>query len=169
MLFLSEPSMLYKETFLEGLHEFQQEERDLELDLHDLTTNFRYYLQAWYDRRVNPRPGYVAESTFWMIEANTFIGRISVRHHLTDSLMQFGGHIGYEIRPTKRRQGYGTSMLGLGLEKARAVNITRALVTCDDTNIASAKIIEANGGMLENIILMAGYPVPVRRYWIEII
>jgi predicted acetyltransferase len=53
------------------------------------------------------------------------------------------------------------------LEKARAVNITRALVTCDDTNIASAKIIEANGGVLENIILMAGYPVPVRRYWID--
>jgi predicted acetyltransferase len=168
MLFLSEPSMLYKETFLEALREFHLEGRDLELDYHDLATNFRYYLQGWYDRRVHPRPERVAESTFWMIEAETFIGRISIRHHLNESLMQFGGHIGYEIRPTKRRQGYGKAMLGLGLEKARAVNITRALVTCDDTNIASAKIIEANGGVLENIILLAGYPVPVRRYWIEI-
>ncbi|MEO8610258.1 MAG: GNAT family N-acetyltransferase [Chloroflexota bacterium] len=168
MLFLSEPSMLYKDTYLDALREFHQEARDLELDLYDLTNHFRYYLQSWYDRRANPKPGQVAESTFWMIEEETFIGRISVRHHLTESLMQFGGHIGYEIRPTKRRQGYGTSMLGLGLEKARAVNITRALVTCDDTNSASAKIIQANGGVLENIILLAGYPVPIRRYWIDV-
>jgi predicted acetyltransferase len=168
MLFLSEPSMRYKETFLDALHEFHQEGRDLELDFHDLTTNFRFYLQGWYDRRANPRPGRIPESTFWMIEADAFIGRISIRHHLNDSLKQFGGHIGYEIRPTKRRQGYGKAMLGLGLEKVREVNISRALVTCDDTNRASAKIIEANGGVLENIILLAGYPVPVRRYWIEI-
>ena len=168
MLFLSEPSMLYKETYLESLREFHQEERNLELDYHDLATNFRYYLQGWYDRKTNPRPENVAESTFWMIDAETFIGRISVRHHLTEGLMQFGGHIGYEIRPTKRRQGFGKSMLGLGLEQAKALNIPRALVTCDDTNIASAKIIEANGGVLENIILLAGYPVPVRRYWIDV-
>lgn len=168
MLFLSEPSMLYKDTYLEALREFHSEGRNLEFDYHDLSTSFRHYLQGWYDRKIKPRPGSVAESTFWLIEDETFIGRISIRHHLTDSLMNFGGHIGYEIRPIRRRQGYGTSMLGLGLEKAKAIGITRALVTCDDTNIASAKIIEANGGQLENIILLAGYPVPVRRYWIEI-
>jgi predicted acetyltransferase len=168
MPFLSEPSMLYKETYLEAMREFHAEGRNLEFDYHDLTTNFRFYLQGWYDRKAHPRPGRVAESTFWLIEDDRFIGRISIRHHLNDSLMQFGGHIGYEIRPTKRRQGYGTTMLGLGLEKAREVPIHRALVTCDDTNTASARIIEANGGVLENVILLAGYPVPVRRYWIDL-
>jgi predicted acetyltransferase len=168
MLFLSEPSMLHKDSYLEALREFHTEGRNLELDYHALSTNFRHYLQGWYDRKTNPRPGSVAESTFWMIEDQAFIGRISIRHQLTDSLLQFGGHIGYEIRPTRRRQGYGRSMLGLGLEQAKMIGITRALVTCDDTNIASAKIIESNGGELENIILLAGYPVPVRRYWIEI-
>jgi predicted acetyltransferase len=168
MLFLSEPSMLYKESFLEAVREFQTEGRNLELDYRDLSTNFRHYLQGWYDRKANPRPGRVPESTFWLIDRETFIGRVAVRHVLNDGLLQLGGHIGYEIRPTKRRQGYGKTILRLGLEQAKAIGISRALVTCDDTNVGSAKIIEANGGKLENIVLLAGRDVATRRYWIDI-
>jgi predicted acetyltransferase len=167
-LFLSEPAIQYKNTYLEAVREFQDEGRALELDYHDLETNFRRYLQAWHDRKVNPRPGKVAESTFWLIGDNEFIGRVSVRHALNESLMQFGGNIGYEIRPSRRRRGYGKLILRLGLEKAKEIGLTRALVTCDDTNIGSAKIIEYNGGKLENIVLLAGRDVATRRYWIEI-
>src|SRR5215470_4421986 len=118
MLFLSEPSMLYKDSYLEAVREFHAEGRDMVLDYHDLSTNFRRYLQGWYDRKTNPRPGRVRESTFWLIDGEAFIGRLSVRHQLNEGLLQFGGHIGYEIRPSKRRNGYGKEILRLGLEKA---------------------------------------------------
>jgi predicted acetyltransferase len=169
MPFLAQPSMLYKESFLEAVREFHAEDRNLELDERDLAINFRHYLQGWVDRKANPRPGKVPESIFWLIADDTFIGRLSIRHVLNESLLQFGGHIGYEIRPTKRRQGYGKEILRLGLERARAVDIDRALVTCDDNNIASAKIIEANGGELENIVLLPGRDVSTRRYWITML
>jgi len=168
MLFLSEPSMIYKDSYLEAVREFHAEGRSLEIDLHDLATNFRQYLQYWYERKVNPTPERVPESIFWLIDDGVFIGRVSVRHVLNESLLQFGGHIGYEIRPSRRRMGYGKAILRLGLEKAQAIGITRALVTCDDNNIGSAKIIEANGGKLENIILLAERDVATRRYWIDI-
>lgn len=168
MPFLTDPSMLYKESFLEAMREFHAEDRNLELDERDLATNFRHYIQGWHDRKVNPHPSKVPESIFWLIAQETFIGRVSIRHTLNESLLQFGGHIGYEIRPTKRQQGYGKEILRLGLEQAREIGLSRALVTCDDNNIASAKIIEANGGVLENIILLAGRDIATRRYWITL-
>ncbi len=168
MPFLTDPSMLYKESFLEAVREFHAENRNLELDERDLSTNFRHYVQGWVDRKANPRPGKVPESTFWLIANDTFIGRVAIRHLLNESLLQFGGNIGYEIRPTKCRLGYGKEILRLGLEKAREVDIRRALVTCDDDNIASAKIIEGNGGVLENIVMLAGRDISTRRYWITL-
>jgi predicted acetyltransferase len=168
MFFLTEPAMTYKDTYLAGVREFQDEGRNLEIDYHDLESNFRRYLQMWHDRSTNPRPGKVAETTFWLIGDEKFIGRLSLRHSLNTSLMQFGGNIGYEIRPSQRRRGYGKLILALGLEKARDINLKRVLVTCDDTNIGSARIIEYNGGVLQNTILLAGRDVPTRRYWIEL-
>ena len=78
------------------------------------------------------------------------------------------GHIGYEIRPSKRRQGYDTKILRLGLEKARELDLHRVLVTCDEDNIGSKKIIEHNGGMFENAIEIEGDTVKKLRYWIVI-
>ena len=101
MPFLTDPSMLYKESFLEAVREFHAEDRNLELDERDLATNFRHYVQGWVDRKANPRPGKVPESTFWLIANDTFIGRVAIRHLLNESLLQFGGNIGYEIRPTQ--------------------------------------------------------------------
>jgi predicted acetyltransferase len=79
-----------------------------------------------------------------------------------------GGHIGYEIRPVKRRQGYGTEILRLGLEKARELGLRKVLVTSDEDNIGSRKIIEHNGGIFENAIEIEGDPVQKLRYWIDI-
>ena len=59
-----------------------------------------------------------------------------------------GGHVGYDIRPSERNRGYGTEILRLTLEEARVRNIVPILVTCDDDNIASIRVIEKNGGRL---------------------
>lgn len=61
-----------------------------------------------YKEGRNLPKGFAPESVFWLIDDEEFIGRASIRHELTPHLREIGGHIGYEIRPSKRRQGYGT-------------------------------------------------------------
>lgn len=74
------------------------------------------------------------------------VGMIHIRHRLNDYLLDFGGHIGYSIRKSKRRQGYATEMLALALIECIKLNIKKVLITCDKNNIGSAKtIINAEG------------------------
>ena len=95
-----------------------------------------------------------------------WIGKLTLRTALDERFLRSGGHIGYEIRPSQRRHGYGTALLRLGLEKARERGLRRVLLTCTETNIGSRKIIEANGGLLENAVLVDG--VKKLRYWIDL-
>ncbi len=167
--FLTPPDVVYRLTYLDALREFHAELHNLEQDMVALTQNFegyvRYLARQSSDER---RDGLVPESFYWLIDNGVYIGRLSLRHHLNERLMQFGGHIGYEIRPSRRRMGYGKLILKLGLVQARLIGITRALVTCDDDNIGSAKIIEANGGIHENTVLLSNRAVATRRYWIDV-
>ena len=111
-------------------------------------------------------PGRVPADFYFAIVDGDIIGRISVRHALTDHLLEVGGHIGYWVAPDHRRKGYATEMLRLGLDRLRALGLDRALVTCDDSNAASAKTIERNGGILEDIRQLDHESEPKRRYWI---
>ena len=112
--------------------------------------------------------GWVPCSTFWLVCANRIVGTVSLRHELNDFLRDYGGHVGYSIRPSHRRKGYGTQMLRLTLEKARSLGVERALVTCDDNNIASARAIEKNGGKLADTVKTEYVEYLVRRYWFDL-
>jgi predicted acetyltransferase len=94
------------------------------------------------------------------------VGRVSVRHELNDWLAREGGHIGYCVLREHRRRGYATEILRQSLVVARAVGVDRVLVTCDDHNVGSAAVIEANGGLRDAERPLAG-EAPMRRYWIE--
>jgi predicted acetyltransferase len=95
------------------------------------------------------------------------VGRSSIRWELDDFLARLGGHIGYAVRPAYRRQGYATQMLWQSVEMLRARGVHRVLVTCDDDNIGSAKVIEACGGVLEGVVPHDEPDLPPRRrYWI---
>jgi predicted acetyltransferase len=170
------PSLRYKESFLDTLEEYKSEKSNSLLDspsLHipELRSNFELYLKKLLDDAdgKNLPQGYVAQTVYWLIDGEEFIGRVDIRHSLTESLLREGGHIGYNIRPSKRNQGYGKKLLSLVLPKAKELGITKVLVTCDETNIASKKIIEANGGVFENSVeLKEGKPKKL-RYWIDLI
>ena len=110
--------------------------------------------------------GFVPSTEFWLIDKDEFIGRTNIRHTLNDWLLQIGGHIGYWIRPSKRGKGYGKKILELALQEAKKLGISPVLVTCDITNKPSGKIIEANGGKLENIVPNGPDNPPKKRYWI---
>ena len=91
---------------------------------------------------------------------------IDIRHRLNDYLLNFGGHIDYSVRKSERQKGYATEMLALALIECMKLNIKRVLITCDKDNIASAKTIINNGGILENEIL-EGSGI-TQRYWINL-
>lgn len=107
------------------------------------------------DDENTPRPtGWVTGSYLWMVAddpEDTVVGRISLRHSLTPWLLAVGGHIGYSVRPSARRSGHATAALGLMLPIAAERGIDPVLVTCDDDNVGSRKVIEANGGVLEDV------------------
>lgn len=113
--------------------------------------------------------GRVPDSTYFCLDLdeNVFVGAVNIRHHLNESLLFSGGHIGDGIRPSRRRRGYATAMIRLALEKCRELGIRRVLMTCDKENIGSAKSILRNGGILENEILNEEGKIE-QRYWIDL-
>jgi predicted acetyltransferase len=98
----------------------------------------------------DPPASFVPSTTYWWTDDSVYLGRINLRHRLNEHLLEIGGHIGYDIRPSARRRGHATAMLAAVLPRAAALGIEKALVTCDGDNIASRKVIEANGGVLED-------------------
>lgn len=112
-------------------------------------------------------PGRVRGTTRFAFAGDALVGRVSVRHELTDFLLQEGGHIGYGVLPEYRRRGYARAMLNWGLDLLASESLDRALVTCDDGNIGSMRTIEQCGGELEDIRDTADGPAK-RRYWIEL-
>ncbi len=112
-----------------------------------------------------PRPtGHVPCTYYWVVDdadPGTYLGSLSIRHRLTPFLLDVGGHIGYSVRPSARRRGVATAALAAALPEAAALGIHRVLVTCDDDNVGSARVIEANGGVLEDV------RNGKRRYWIR--
>lgn len=116
-----------------------------------------------------PKDGRVPDSVFFCLDLdrNIFVGAVNIRHYLTPSLLFTGGHIGDGIRPSERRKGYATAMIGLALDECRTRGIPWVLMTCDKANIGSAKSIIRNGGVLENEVINEE-GVLEQRYWINL-
>lgn len=111
--------------------------------------------------------GYVPDSTFFCLdtERDIFVGAVNIRHYLNEKLIVAGGHIGDGIRPSERRKGLGTKMVSLAIEECDKLGIKNILMCCNKDNVASAKTIIRNGGILENEVIENG--VIVQRYWIR--
>jgi len=113
---------------------------------------------------------YVPSYDYFAVDDDKFIGVIHIRVRLTENLMRYGGHIGYGINPKYWNMGYGKELLKIGLEQNKnLIEEDKILITCDDDNIGSYKIIESNGGILENKIENedCGEKFLTRRYWIN--
>jgi predicted acetyltransferase len=139
-------------------------------------TEIREYGPSWADPTVfdrytsqlraqalpeTSRPaGYVPCTTLWWVDGDRYIARIAIRHQLNEFLLNVGGHIGYDVRPSARRRGHATAMLRAALPVAHQLGIERALITCDWDNAGSRKTIEANDGIYED---RRGVKL---RYWV---
>ena len=96
------------------------------------------------------------------------LGRSTLRHWLNPALENEGGHIGYDIRHSERRKGYGLLILKLTLLKAKDLGLSRVLLTCDADNIGSAQIIENNSGVLSGRVVSEKNGKLILQYWIEL-
>jgi predicted acetyltransferase len=120
-------------------------------------------------RGIGVPPGRVAHSTFWLIDGSGEILAISnVRHSLTDYLLKWGGHIGYGVRPSMRRKGFGTEVLRQSLSRARALGLRKIRLTCNKDNAASVRTILRNGGEFDGEEFMPEQQRIVSRYWISL-
>lgn len=136
--------------------------------LNDRTAFFEWVVEL-RNERDNPKPGRVPALNFWIIDddADQAVGFINLRLGLNDYLLNYGGHVGYSVFPQYRRRGYATAALSAILPIAAREGIERLLVTCVESNVGSAAVIEACGGVLEDRRAPEGAPEPFRRYWID--
>ena len=105
-------------------------------------------------------------ATFFIAESDgDLVGRASIRHELNDFLFHVGGHIGYGVRPSFRRQGFATKILRDSLLYIQRLGVGEVLITCDEDNFGSRRVIESQGGVLENIVEFEG--ALKRRYWVN--
>ena len=173
---LIQPTSDVHASFLAAMDEFRAEGRGGPDDSSMIGHEMQDYGARWTDRGVfeeyvrwlrdqsladSPRAaGWVPSTTLWWVSGQEYLGRVAIRHRLTPRLLEVGGHIGYDVRPSARRRGHATALLAATLPWAARLGIDRALVTCDEDNTGSRKVIEANGGRLED---QRGITM---RYWV---
>ena len=110
-------------------------------------------------------PQLIQQDEYVLRDRGRIVGSCRVRHYLLPSTEVIGGHIGFDIRPLERRKGYGTLILRLALEKARQLGLERVLLTVQGSNLASIRVMEKNGGVLQDALESPLTGETIRRYW----
>ena len=163
---LIKPNGKYEHSWMAALTEFESENTQGFWNVPIKPTNINEYLERTEDhsKGINLPDYWVQSTTYWLIANDEFVGHINIRHALNEHLKKDGGHIGYAIRPIARRKGYGFKILELALPFAKKIGLQKVLVTCDESNFASRKIIERNNGLL--LDKLPGKNGPKLRFWL---
>lgn len=164
------PAEKYRETFLRGLREFRHEGLPwhVAVDLEAVERDFAAFVASKLADSNPTTDTSVPRTHLWALAEEQFVGRISIQHALNDALRVEGGHIGYDTVPSFRGRGVASEMLRQALPVARSLGLTAVLVTCDDTNAASIRVIERNGGTLQETKALAPDRPLKRYYWIAL-
>ncbi|MCZ2402282.1 GNAT family N-acetyltransferase [Paenarthrobacter sp. Z7-10] len=172
MTSLAVPHTRFHASWLAGTSEFDGAHldgaglaEDYSLDALRAAEPFRQFVDALVADALpaTKRPaGYVPCTYRWIVDGETFLGSLAIRHELNDFLLEEGGHIGYSVRPSARRRGHARQALSQALPLARGHGMERVLITCDEDNIGSRATIEGNGGIWEDS------RNGKRRYWIDL-
>jgi predicted acetyltransferase len=167
---LVKPTAKYGRSFRRAFLEMKKLDEQTIYGIWDVKTTPAEYIVATkkHEKGIDLPKDWVSYSTYWLIDKEIFVGEAQIRHKFTLQLKKIGGHIGYLIKPSMRKKGYGKKILELALKKAKRIGIKKALVTCDATNIGSKKIIEANGGVFEKSRKMGKGRPDKLLYWINI-
>ncbi len=132
---------------------------EYEMDYRDFPSYLKGRIKI--SRGIDLGPQYVPQTMYWLLIDERPVGIGKLRHYLNDDLRRVGGHIGYTIRPSERGKGYGTILLRELIKEAKAKGIDELLLTCEERNIPSKRVIEGNNGELFDIL------DGKCRYWIK--
>jgi predicted acetyltransferase len=165
---LVKPDRLYESGWKAALKEFEAESQGGFWNVPEKPEDLDEYIRRTegHGRGENLPDYWMPATTFWLVEGSSFLGHVNVRHKLVEWSERIGGHIGFAIRKSERKKGYGSRILELAKVEARNLGLTRVLVTCNEMNAGSRKIIEKNGGVFQDVNEVKGEQV--RRYWIEL-
>jgi predicted acetyltransferase len=106
--------------------------------------------------------------TYWaMSDGDEIVGTSVVCTNPDIKLLKYNGHIGYSVRQSYRRQGYGTEILRLTLIEAYKKGLIEVRACCDSDNIGSSKIIEKNKGRVEDTIIHEESNKEIKRYLVS--
>lgn len=150
---LVKPHLRFKESYNNYINELADEERyPLTMDFDH--TNFDSFLNKLkeYENGESLQEGHVANITYWLVEGSEIIGVSNLRPKLNEQIQYCGGHIGLGIRPSKRRNDFGSKLLELTIQEAWKLGLTELHIHCYKSNLASAKVIQANNGRLHSEI-----------------
>jgi len=176
MLKLVRPEWTYKKAYEAMMNEWHKDSGQIApwpLTLpYDTDNNFQMMLRYIHNISLGINTGnYVPSTTYWVLddEKDMMIGALNIRHYLFRDEFETWGHIGYGVRPSERNKGYGTKILGMALQEAEKMHLIKVLVCCLESNLASVRVIENNGGIFESF----GFGFDntnnqrIKRYWIK--
>lgn len=175
--YLEKPSMERKEEIIEYINEFVEYKSDINgtgsLDIILDGYTFEQALERCLNmenREYVKKIGRCQGKTFLLIRENDnkIVGTINVRWNLSEAMLQFGGHIGYGIRPTERRKGYNKINLYLGMIEARKVGLDKVMLDCDVDNVGSDRTLKALGGKLERTEIDPSDGILTNVYWFDV-
>lgn len=173
LLFIKPNSTLEKEL-LTYFNEFSTclDELHGASSLHEFSdiSDWLNHLFLYENRDTMPNKSFVPGHQYVLLRPadNKVLGMLHLRLELNDYLKEIGGHIGYSIAPSERNKGLGTEILAHGLKKASEFQLDKVLVTCDEDNLGSAKIIEHNHGVFDSLIFDEFSKKYIKRYWIDL-
>jgi len=167
---LIKPNVELQQQYIEMLEEWKKKDGEntpwfINFDI----SNFSEMVNKLegFSKGIGVEDGFVENSTLWLIDnTKRIIGAVNIRHRLNNYFQNFGGQIGYGIRPDERRKGYAKEILRLALEVLKEMGYHKTLLCCYKDNIASVKTIVGNGGVLDSEGLKDG--IVFQRYWIDI-
>lgn len=175
--YLETPSIERKDEIIDYINELVKYKSDINgtgsldkvLEGYTFEQALERCLNMQYEEYAN-KLGRCPSKTFLLIRKNDnrIVGTINVRWNLTDKMKQFGGNIGYGIRPTERRKGYNKINLYLGLIEAKKIGLDKVMLDCDVKNLGSSKTMEALGGKLERTEIDPYDGILTSVYWINV-
>jgi len=166
---LVKPSAHYQQSYNQYIQELGSEERyPFPLDFpHQDFPKLLARLQE-IEQGLNLPDGYVASSTYWLVQNEELVGVSNLRHTLNERIEFMGGHNGLGIRPSMRGKGLGRMLMELTLAEAREKGIECAHIHCEKDNVASAKLIQSVGGVLHSEVSGPEHPGLVLRYLVDL-
>lgn len=112
--------------------------------------------------------GFVQEAFYLCYDGPEMVGVLNLKFTLTPYLLNYGGHVGYAVKPSRQGHGLAAQMMRQCLDIARGMGMEKLLLVCDDNNYASEKVILRNGGVYEDTRFDPEEAVNVKRYWITL-